>query len=158
MHLGLAFIKLDPYHCKTISGQCEWWCRAFASVHMLPGVRKDKGCAHDFLLYPKTQNPAMDEPIIGTRDNEMFLDKKVVVHMRDGKYLYGIFRSFDQFSNITLENATERIFFENMFSERKVGLHIIRGESIVFIGIPRLDLSRFRKVDWDIVAEKLSSR
>lgn len=100
----------------------------------------------------------MDEPIIGTHDNEMFLDKKVVVHMRDGKYLYGIFRSFDQFSNITLENATERIFFENMFSERKVGLHIIRGESIVFIGIPKLDLSRFKKVDWNIVTEKLSSR
>lgn len=100
----------------------------------------------------------MDEHITGTRDNEMFLDKKVVVYMRDGKYLYGIFRSFDQFSNITLENAIERIFFENMFSERKVGLQIIRGESIVFIGIPKLDLSSFRKVDWDIVAEKLSSR
>lgn len=100
----------------------------------------------------------MDEPIIGTRDNEMFLDKKVVVHMRDGKYLYGTFRSFDQFGNITLESATERIFFENMFSERKVGLHIIRGESIVFVGIPKLDLSRFKKVEWGMVAEKVNSR
>lgn len=100
----------------------------------------------------------MDEPVIGTRDNEMFLDKKVVVHMRDGKYLYGIFRSFDQFSNITLENAIERIFFENMFSERKVGLHIIRGESIVFVGMPKLDLNCFKKAEWDVVAEKINNK
>lgn len=99
-----------------------------------------------------------EDLIIGSRENEVFLDKKAVVLMRDGKYFYGTFRSFDQFNNITLEDAVERVFFENMFSEKKVGLYVIRGESIVLVGVPRSDLGALKRVAWNIIQEKMAAQ
>lgn len=99
----------------------------------------------------------MEEAIIGTKDNEDLLDRKVLVLMRDGKYFYGIFRSFDQFNNITLENAVERMFFEDMFSDRRIGLHVIRGENIVLAGCPRPSVRKpLRRVKWSLIQEKLA--
>ena len=36
------------------------------------------------------------------------LDKKVLILLRDGRHLVGIMRSFDQFSNVVLEETFER--------------------------------------------------
>ena len=36
------------------------------------------------------------------------LDKRVLVILRDGRNLVGVMRSFDQFSNVVLEDAVER--------------------------------------------------
>lgn len=95
--------------------------------------------------------------MVGTRDNEAFLDKKVLVLMRDGKYFYGTFRSFDQFNNITLEHAAERVFFEDMFSDKRIGLHVIRGENIVLIGCPKPVLRPLKKVNWEHIQERIVS-
>ena len=37
------------------------------------------------------------------------LDKRVLVILRDGRNLVGVMRSFDQFSNVVLEDAVERL-------------------------------------------------
>ena len=85
---------------------------------------------------------------VGTRDHEIFLDKEVTVLMRDGKYFRGTLRSFDQFNNIALENMAECIFFGDAFAERPCGLNVIRGESIVFIGIPKVGFRYMRREKW----------
>lgn len=84
------------------------------------------------------------EEILGTKDNEQFLDKVVIVVMKDGKCLHGIFRSFDQFNNITLENVTERVYEDDKYTERNFDLFVIRGESIFFFGIGNFDDSKFK--------------
>ncbi|RVD91335.1 LSM domain-containing protein [Tubulinosema ratisbonensis] len=87
------------------------------------------------------------EEILGTKDNEQFLDKPVIVVMKDGKCLQGIFRSFDQFNNITLEDVNEREYQEGMFKERNIDLFVIRGESIFFFGIGKYDDSKYKMIE-----------
>jgi len=36
------------------------------------------------------------------------LDKRVLLVLRDGRHITGVVRSFDQFSNVVLEDAKER--------------------------------------------------
>lgn len=79
------------------------------------------------------------DPFFGTSlaDN---LDKKLLVILRDGRKLIGILRSFDQFANVVLEGAVERIIVGDFFCDLPVGLYIIRGENVVLIG--ELDLTK----------------
>ncbi len=37
------------------------------------------------------------------------LDKKLMLVLRDGRYLVGVLRSFDHFMNLTLEQTHERV-------------------------------------------------
>ena len=99
----------------------------------------------------------MEDECIGIRDSEEFLDKQTVVHTKDGKYFFGKFRSFDQFQNITLENTVERIFCDDIYCEKRVGLYVIRGESVVFFGITNEDLSNYKKVSEESVLKKLEN-
>uniref|UniRef100_A0A5B7C4H4 U6 snRNA-associated Sm-like protein LSm1 n=1 Tax=Davidia involucrata TaxID=16924 RepID=A0A5B7C4H4_DAVIN len=69
-----------------------------------------------------------------------YLDKKLVVLLRDGRKLLGILRSFDQFANVVLEGACERVIVGDLYSEIPIGLYIIRGENVVLIG--ELDLDK----------------
>ena len=46
----------------------------------------------------------------------------------------GILRSFDQFANLVLEDALERIIMGTLFCEIPLGLYIIRGENVVLLG------------------------
>lgn len=62
------------------------------------------------------------------------LDKTLMLQLRDRRILIGTMRSFDQFANIVLEDARERIIVGKCYSERQVGLQIIRGENIVLFG------------------------
>lgn len=72
--------------------------------------------------------------ITGTKNYEEYLDKIIFVLMSNEKYYSGIFRSFDQFQNITLESAFELENVNGRFIKTPMGLYIIRGESVVFIG------------------------
>ncbi|KAH8092058.1 deadenylation-dependent decapping of nuclear-transcribed mRNA [Aureococcus anophagefferens] len=68
------------------------------------------------------------------------LDKKVLIILRDGRNLVGVMRSFDQFSNVVLEDTYER----RRHPRRRVaagrsggvplGLYVIRGDSVVLLG------------------------
>ena len=62
------------------------------------------------------------------------LDTKNLVQLRDGRKIIGILRSFDQFANIVLEEAVERIIVDKRYADVPLGLYVIRGENVVLIG------------------------
>jgi len=59
---------------------------------------------------------------------------KTLVQLRDGRKIIGIMRSFDQFANVVLEEAIERIIVDKRFADVPLGLYVIRGENVVLIG------------------------
>jgi len=62
------------------------------------------------------------------------LDKQVVVCLRDGRNIVGWLRSFDQFANIVLEDAVERIVVAETFGDVPQGIFVIRGENVMILG------------------------
>ncbi|KAJ7225475.1 hypothetical protein GGX14DRAFT_489494, partial [Mycena pura] len=62
------------------------------------------------------------------------VDRKMLVILRDGRKLYGVLRSYDQFANLVLEDTVERIYHANAFAENWHGLFLIRGENVVLLG------------------------
>ncbi|KAL5572330.1 hypothetical protein UlMin_021927 [Ulmus minor] len=69
-----------------------------------------------------------------------YLDKKLLVLLRDGRKLMGLLRSFDQFANVILEGACERVIVGHLYCDIPLGLYVIRGENVVLIG--ELDLDK----------------
>lgn len=63
-----------------------------------------------------------------------YLDRKLLVLLRDGRKLLGILRSFDQFANAVLEGACERVIVGDIYSDIPLGLYVIRGENVVLVG------------------------
>ena len=77
------------------------------------------------------------------------LDQKMLVVLRDGRHLVGTLRTFDQFSNMVMEDTSERrilvvtkddgdddgdkltICYQ---TDIKLGLYIVRGDSVVLMG------------------------
>ncbi|XP_047315606.1 sm-like protein LSM1A [Impatiens glandulifera] len=62
-----------------------------------------------------------------------YLDKKLIVLLRDGRKLMGILRSFDQFTNVVIEGAYERVIVGDIYCGIPLGLYIIRGENVILI-------------------------
>ena len=58
----------------------------------------------------------------------------MLVCLRDGRKIIGILRSFDQFANIVLEQAQERVIVGKRFADVPLGLYVIRGENVVLLG------------------------
>lgn len=69
-----------------------------------------------------------------------YLDKKVVLQLRDDRKLIGVLRSFDQFANVVMEGAYERIIVGDLYCDMQLGLYVVRGENVVLTG--ELDLER----------------
>ena len=67
-------------------------------------------------------------------------DKKVVLQLRDDRKLIGVLRSFDQFANVVMEGAYERIIVGDLYCDMQLGLYVVRGENVVLTG--ELDLER----------------
>ncbi|KAL9271456.1 Sm-like protein [Drosera capensis] len=63
-----------------------------------------------------------------------YLDRKLLILLRDGRKIFGILRSFDQFANVVLEAAFERVIVGVHYCDIPLGLYIIRGENVVLIG------------------------
>ncbi|CAN6926046.1 unnamed protein product [Brassica oleracea var. botrytis] len=63
-----------------------------------------------------------------------YLDRKILVLLRDGRKLMGTLRSFDQFANAVLEGACERVIVGEQYCDIPLGLYVIRGENVVLIG------------------------
>eukprot|EP00850_Spirogloea_muscicola_P005272 SM000024S07734 [mRNA] locus=s24:175701:177281:+ [translate_table: standard] len=74
------------------------------------------------------------EALPGTSSLADDLDKKLLVVLRDGRKLIGVLRSFDQFANVVLEGAIERIIVGEIFCDLPLGLYVVRGENVVLIG------------------------
>jgi U6 snRNA-associated Sm-like protein LSm1 len=62
------------------------------------------------------------------------LDQKLLVQLRDGRKIIGVLRSFDQFANLVLEHAVERIIVGNQFCDIPLGIYVLRGENLVLMG------------------------
>ena len=58
----------------------------------------------------------------------------MLVVLRDGRKIIGMMRSFDQFANIVLEEAVERLIVGKQFADVPLGLYVIRGENVVLLG------------------------
>lgn len=62
------------------------------------------------------------------------IDKQVLVLLRDGRSLFGVLRSIDQFANLVLHLTVERIYIGNEYGEIDRGVFLIRGENVVLCG------------------------
>ncbi|KAI9638738.1 uncharacterized protein MKK02DRAFT_14584, partial [Dioszegia hungarica] len=62
------------------------------------------------------------------------VDKKVLVILRDGRKLIGVFRSYDQFANFLIDSTVERLHHKQDFADRDLGVLLIRGENVVALG------------------------
>ena len=59
---------------------------------------------------------------------------KTLVQLRDGRKIIGMMRSFDQFANVVLEEAVERVIVGKRYADVPLGLYVIRGENVVLLG------------------------
>lgn len=59
---------------------------------------------------------------------------RLLVQLRDGRKIVGTLRSFDQFANLVLEGAVERIIVGHQYGESPLGLYVVRGENVVLLG------------------------
>lgn len=69
------------------------------------------------------------------------VDRKIFVLLRDGRMLFGVLRTFDQYANLILQDCVERIYFseENKYAEEDRGIFMIRGENVVMLGEVDID-------------------
>lgn len=71
------------------------------------------------------------------------VDRKIFVLLRDGRNVFGILRTFDQFANLVLQDAVERIYIEGnepVFGQAYRGVFMVRGENVVMMG--ELDIDK----------------
>ncbi|CAN4096508.1 unnamed protein product [Withania somnifera] len=68
-----------------------------------------------------------------------YLDRKILILLRDGRELLGTFRSFDQYANIVLDGTSERVMVGNLYCDIPLGLYIVRGENVMLIGEQEFD-------------------
>ena len=57
-----------------------------------------------------------------------------MVWLRDGRKLFGVLRTFDQFQNIVLQDTYERFYVELEYAEEYRGVFLVRGENVVLVG------------------------
>ena len=71
------------------------------------------------------------------------LDRRMMVVLRDGRHLIGYLRSFDQFSNMVMEDVCERRILQTKgadgklcayYADVRLGLYMVRGDSMVLLG------------------------
>ncbi|KAH3900974.1 related to Sm-like protein LSm1 [Saccharomycodes ludwigii] len=64
------------------------------------------------------------------------IDRKVFVLLRDGRHLFGVLRTYDQFANLILQHCVQRIYLmdSKQYAEETLGIYMIRGENVVYMG------------------------
>ncbi|GHJ89812.1 hypothetical protein NliqN6_6214 [Naganishia liquefaciens] len=88
------------------------------------------------------------------------VDKKVLIVLRDGRKLIGVLRSYDQYANLVLEAAMERIYHGLQWAQIPRGLFLVRGENVVLLGEVDLDLEDevpLREAPWQEVYGKIQA-
>lgn len=60
--------------------------------------------------------------------------ERLLIVLRDGRKVYGILRSYDQFGNLVLEDAIERLYVDLEYAEENLGVFMVRGENVVLVG------------------------
>jgi small nuclear ribonucleoprotein (snRNP)-like protein len=64
----------------------------------------------------------------------IFFLVRILVVLRDGRTLIGILRSVDQFANLILHQAVERIHVGRNYGDIPRGVFLVRGDNITIIG------------------------
>ncbi|AAW46642.1 hypothetical protein CNBI0490 [Cryptococcus deneoformans B-3501A] len=88
------------------------------------------------------------------------VDKKVLVILRDGRKLIGLFRSYDQFANFLLESCVERLHYKLEYADKDIGVLLVRGENVVALGEIDLiaeDMVPLQQVNVQEIEEKISA-
>ncbi|ORY90312.1 hypothetical protein BCR35DRAFT_287565 [Leucosporidium creatinivorum] len=92
------------------------------------------------------------------------VDKKVLVHLRDGRKLIGVLRSYDQYANLVTTQTLERLYHPptNSYAQTERGVFLIRGENVVLLGEVDLDLEdpplqRMTLQPWNQIAALLDA-
>ena len=89
------------------------------------------------------------------------LNTRILVVLRDGRHLVGLLRSFDQYSNMVLDEASERkihrsagiVYYADLF----LGVYIARGDSMVLLGrVGEDDEDGMKKVEMDELEEMIA--
>ncbi|EME27163.1 Sm-like protein LSM1B [Galdieria sulphuraria] len=62
------------------------------------------------------------------------IDRQILVLQRDGRYIVGLLRSYDQYANLVLENTFERFVLNDSYCDEPLGVFIIRGENVALLG------------------------
>lgn len=63
----------------------------------------------------------------------MLILERCLLWLRDGRKLYGLLRSFDQFGNLVLTDCFERYYLDLEFAEEYRGIYLVRGENVVLL-------------------------
>ncbi|KAK4941970.1 hypothetical protein LTR10_018151 [Elasticomyces elasticus] len=79
-------------------------------------------------------------------------DKKLLLVLRDGRKIFGVLRSWDQFANLVLTDTRERYFVtipsspddaqsspRNLYCDIPRGTYLVRGENVLILGEVDLD-------------------
>ncbi|AGO14261.1 AaceriAFL212Cp [[Ashbya] aceris (nom. inval.)] len=86
-------------------------------------------------LYLDQYNFTTTAAIVGS------VDRKIFVLLRDGRMLFGVLRTFDQYANLILQHCVERIYIpeEGRYGECERGVFMVRGENVVMLGEVDID-------------------
>lgn len=71
-----------------------------------------------------------------------YVDKKVTLTLRDSTIVVGILRSFDQFGSFVLQDAVEKIYIDNFYATRDLGVYLVRGDTVALLGEFDLQLEK----------------
>ncbi|GBL87544.1 U6 snRNA-associated Sm-like protein LSm1 [Araneus ventricosus] len=74
------------------------------------------------------------EVIPGAPSLLQHIDKRLYVWLRDGRMFVGRLRSVDQFANLVMYEAVERIHNGKEFGDLPQGVLMIRGENVALLG------------------------
>lgn len=100
------------------------------------------------------------------------VDRKIFVLLRDGRNLFGVLRTFDQFANLVLQDTLERIYLgaegsdslekPERFGEIYRGVFMIRGENVVMMGAVDIDhedehLTSLKQMPFEAVEQELKA-
>ncbi|SCU96302.1 LAFA_0G05600g1_1 [Lachancea sp. 'fantastica'] len=101
-------------------------------------------------LYLDQYNFTTTAAIVGS------VDRKIFVLLRDGRMLFGVLRTFDQYANLILQHCVERIYVtkQNQYAECDRGVFMVRGENVVMLGEVDIDredqpLSEMQQIPFD---------
>ncbi|KAH3687883.1 hypothetical protein WICPIJ_001136 [Wickerhamomyces pijperi] len=83
-----------------------------------------------------------------------YVDRKICATLTDGRHLFGVLRTFDQYGSVVIQDTTERIYGHNSttFAEKYLGTLLIRGENLLMLGDVDIDredapLEKLQRID-----------
>ncbi|KAJ9603064.1 hypothetical protein H2200_012359 [Cladophialophora chaetospira] len=108
---------------------------------------------------PPTQGPPQLPPQMFTTAAQLLdlTDKKLLLVLRDGRKIFGVLRSWDQFANLVLTETRERYFVttapsqpshadstlaqnvRHLYCDIPRGTYLVRGENVLMLGEVDLD-------------------